>query len=141
MGLGSLKAKQDWPEQVKWMKSVKEMKIFGFTVCQTYQDTVTKTWDKVLRGFEQVLFSWQSRQLDTLAQRVQVARTFAMSKLFYIAAVLPLPGKHKREVESKLSKFIFRGRHERLKLCELENTCEKGGLGLPNISVRADALQ
>ena len=69
-----------------------------------------------------------------------MARTFAMSKLFYIAAVLHLPGKHKREVESKLCKFIFRGWHERLKLCELENTCEKGGLGLPNISVRADAL-
>ena len=119
------------------MKSVKEMKIFGFTVCQTYQETVTKTLDKVLRGFEQVLFSWQSRQLDTLAQRVQVARTFPMSKLYYIVAVLPLPGKHKREVESKLSKFIFRGRHKRLKLCELENTREKGGLGLPNISVKS----
>jgi hypothetical protein len=86
------------------------------------------------------LFSWQSRQLETLSQRVQVARTFALSKLYYIAQVLPLPGEHRRKVESRLSSFIFRGRHERLKLCELENNCEKGGLGLPNLSVKADSL-
>ena len=93
-----------------------------------------------MRGFEQVLFSWQSRQLDNLSQRVQVAKMFALSKLYYVAQVLPLPGEHKRKVESLLSKFIFRGRHERLKLSELENTSEKGGLGLPNLSVKADAL-
>ena len=140
MGLGSLKSKQDWPEEVKWMKTVIEMKIFGFTICPTYKDTVKKTWNRVVRGFEQVLFSWQSRQLETLSQRVQVARTFALSKLYYIAQVLPLPGEHRRKVESRLSSFIFRGRHERLKLCELENNCEKGGLGLPNLSVKADSL-
>jgi hypothetical protein len=59
------------------------------------------------------------------------------SKLYYIAQVLPLPGQHRRKVESRLSSFIFRGRHERLKLCELENTCEKGELSLPNLSVKA----
>ena len=75
MGLGSLKNKQDWPEEVKWMKNVIEMKIFGFIVCPTYKDTLTKTWNRVVRGFEQVLFSWQSRQLETLSQRVQVGHS------------------------------------------------------------------
>ena len=140
MGLGSLKAKHDWPQEVRWIKTVSEMKIFGFTICQTYKETVTKTWDRVVRGFEQVLFSWESRHLETLSQRVQVVKTFALSKLYYVAQVLPLPSVHKRRVESRLSSFIFRGRHERLSLSELENDCEKGGLGLPNISVKADAL-
>ena len=90
------------------MKTVNEMKIFGFTICPNYKDTLAKTWDRVVRGFEQVLFSWQSRQLDTLSQRVQVARTFALSKLYYVAQVLPLPSEHKRRVESILSMFIFR---------------------------------
>ena len=40
----------------------------------------------------------------------------ALSKLYYVAKVLPLPGEHRRKVESRLSGFIFRGRHERLKL-------------------------
>ena len=57
-----------------------------------------------------------------------------------MAQVLPLPNKYEKKVESSLSKFIFRGRHGRLKLDELENSCEKGGLGLPNISVKSDSL-
>jgi hypothetical protein len=37
---------------VKYLKVVTEMKIFGFTICTTYQQTMKKTWDRVLRGFE-----------------------------------------------------------------------------------------
>ena len=116
MGIGSFEGKQDWPEEVKYMKVVTEMKIFGFTICSTYHQTVNKTWERVLRGFENVLFSWQSRQLETLAQRVEVAKTFALSKLYYVAQVLPLPNKYRKQVESSLSKLIFRGRQERLQL-------------------------
>jgi len=39
-----------------------------------------------------------------------------------------------------MSKIIFRGRHERLQLDELQNSYENGGLRLPNIAVKADAL-
>ena len=140
MGIGRWKGKQDWPEEVKYMQVVTEMKIFGFTICSTYQQTLKKTWERVSRGFEKVLFSWQSRQLETLAQRVEVARIFALSKLYYVAQVLPLPAKFIKKINSSLSKFIFRGRHERLLLAELENRCEDGGLGLPNIAVKADSL-
>ena len=93
-----------------------------------------------MRGFQKVLFSRQSRLLETLAQRVEVAKTFALSKLYYVAQVLPLPNKYMKQVESSLSSFIFRGRHERLQLDELQNTCEQGGLGLTNIDVKADSL-
>ena len=103
MGIGAWKGRQNWPEEVSWMKVVTEMKIFGFIICSTYQQTLSKTWEKVVRGFEQVLFSWESRQLETLSQRVQVARTFALSKLYYVAQVLPLPGEHRRRVEKRLS--------------------------------------
>ena len=140
MGLGNWKGKQDWPEEVKWMKVVTEMKIFGFTICSNYQQTLRQTWERVVKGFQRVLFSWQSRQLETLAQRVEVAKTFALSKLYYVAQVLPLPNKFRKLVESSLSKFIFRGRHERLQLDKLQNSYEDGGLGLPNIAVKADSL-
>lgn len=140
MGIGTWKGKVNCPNEVKWMKVVDEMKIFGFIVCPTYQKTLEKTWETVVRGFVKVLFSWQSRQLETLSQRVEAAKVFALSKLYYVAQVLPLPTKHRKNVEKSLSKFIFQGRHERLKLSEIENTIEQGGLGLPNIAVKADSL-
>ena len=43
-------------------------------------------------------------------------------------------------IESALSAFIFRGRHERLKLDELENPRSRGGLGLVCVSTKAECL-
>ena len=63
-----------------------------------------------------------------------------MSKLYYVAQVLPLSSKHRKQIESSLSKFISRGRHETLKLDELEKSHEQGGLRLPNIGVKAASL-
>ena len=116
LGIGSWKKKEDWPQEVKWLKIEKQLKIFGFIICPTYQETVKKTWEKVITGFEKVLYSWSSRTLETLYQRVEVAKTFALSKLYYVAQVLPLPIKYRKRVEKNLSRFVFKGRHERLKL-------------------------
>ena len=99
-----------------------------------------KTWEKVIIGFEKVLYSWSSRTLNTLCQRVEVAKMFALSKLYYVAQVLPLPNKYRIRVDKNLSKFIFKGRCEKLKLSEIENSPDQGGLGLPNIGVKSDCL-
>ena len=78
--------------------------------------------------------------MDTLSQRAEVAKTFALSKLYYVAQVLSLNEKYWKQIETSLSNFIFKGRHEKLKLSELENTADQGGLGLPNIGVKSDCL-
>lgn len=140
LGLGPWQGRDDWPQEVSWLKTETQLKIFGFTICPTYQQTAEKTWEGVISGFVKVLFSWSSRTLDTLCQRVEVARTFAMSKLYYVAQVLPLPTKYRKQIEQSLSSFLFRGRHERLSLSLLENSCKQGGLGLPNIAVKAQCL-
>ena len=77
--------------------------------------------------------------MDTLSQRAEVAKTFALSKLYYVAQVLSLNEKYRKQIETSLSNFIFKGRHEKLKLSELENA-DQGGLGLPNIGVKSDCL-
>ena len=77
---------------------------------------------------------------ETVTVNSSTQEVFALSKLYYVAQVLPLPVKQRKHVESCLSKFIFRGRYERLKLGEIENNTEQGGLGLPNIAVKADSL-
>ena len=56
---------------VKCIAGYISMKVFGFTV-STYEEILDKTLDKVVRGFVKVLFSWQSRYLETLSQSVWV---------------------------------------------------------------------
>jgi hypothetical protein len=36
---------------------------------------------------------------------------FALSKLYYVAQVLPLPKKYRKQIDSSLIRFILRGRH------------------------------
>ena len=91
MGIGQWEGKQEWPEGVKYMKVVTEMNFFGFTICSTYQQTLKKTWERVLRGFEKGFFPWQSRQLETLTQRVEVARIFALDQQAVLCGTGPAP--------------------------------------------------
>ena len=60
--------------------------------------------------------------------------------MWYVAQVLPLPSQVLKKVESACSAFIFRGRAERLKLAEIENTLERGGLGLMCVATKAECL-
>ena len=66
--------------------------------------------------------------------------TFALSKLWYTAQVLPLPAATTCKFESVVSSFVFRGRHERLKLSEVQNPPSRGGLGLTCVSTKAQCL-
>ena len=128
MGLGQWRGKQYWPLQ--WLQTVDVMKVLGFRVGPQDSDTLQQTWAPVFKGFQRSLFSWESRALSTLEQRVNVTQSFCLSKLWYVAQVLPLPPAYSKKIKSALSSFIFRGRQERLKLCELENPELRGGLGL-----------
>ena len=138
LGLGEWLGREDWP--LAWIQSMKELKVLGFIVCPTYQDTLRRTWEQVFQGFQKTLFAWESRSLVTLQQRVTVIQTFALSKLWYVAQALPLPNAMVTKIESRMSAFIFRGRHERLKLAEIENDVKSGGLGLTCIATKSQCL-
>ena len=138
MGLGKRRGRQDWP--LPWLQTVEEMKVLGFRVCPEYTSTLSSTWEAVFRGFQRSLFSWESLALCTLEQKVKVTQTFALSKLWYVAQVLPLPPAYSKKIESALSSFIFRGSQERLKLAVLQNPAEKGGLGLTCVTTKAVSL-
>ena len=140
MGLGQWRGKEDWPVEVPWLRPVKQTKVLGLIVCPQYSDTVCQTWDMVLRGLQKTLYSWESRALPTLQQRVKVLQTFALSKLWFTAQVLPLPANMVKKFESASSSFLFRGRPERLKLAELQNSKERGGLGLVCVATKAECL-
>ena len=138
MGLGQWQGRQDWP--LEWIQSSDELKVLGFTVCPQFSDTASRIWETVFRGFQCTLFAWEGRALCTLQQRVTLTNTFALSKLWYVAQVLPLPPAMTKKVESAISNFVFRGRHERLKLAELENPVKRGGLGLTCVATKAECL-
>ena len=138
MGLGPWRQKQDWP--LPWLQVKNELKIFGFHFSASYKQTVESCWKECYTGFNKVLMSWSSRQLETLVQRVEVLRVFATSKLWYKASALPLPMKFAKQFESAMFRFLWIGKLEKLKLDEIKNPASVGGLNLPCVISKADSL-
>lgn len=75
-----------------------------------------------------------------LSQKAFVLKTFATSKLWYLAQILPITNTTIKALEAKVGEFMWRGKWERLALTELFNSPKTGGLGLPNIGAKCDAL-
>ena len=88
IGLGKWASKADWP--LGWIKAVKYERIFGIFVCDSYDEMLKLNWDHRYKKFSNVLYSWSHRVLDTLQQRVEVIRIFGLSRVYYIAAILPI---------------------------------------------------
>jgi hypothetical protein len=80
------------------------------------------------------------RALDTIFQRVEVLKTFALPKLWYKAQLLPLPGMVASKLEEKIRTFVWQGKLEKPAYVEMCNTVEDGGLGLPCVRSKADSL-
>ena len=138
MGLGPWKDREQWPLQ--WFQPKTELKIFGFQITPVYKKTLERCWSECFTGFQNTLFSWSSRQLETLVQRVEVLRVFATSKLWYKASALPLPIKFVKKFEAAMIRFLWIGKLEKLKIDEVKNPELSGGLNLPCIMSRADSL-
>ena len=138
MGLGPWRGKLDWP--LPWMKVVPMIKMFGFQITPSYKLTLEKSWEACYSGFLKTIMSWSSRQLNTLVQRVEVLRLFATSKLWYKASALPVPTKYSKKFESLMGRFLWAGKLERLQIDEIKNDRSAGGLGLPCISSKSNAL-
>ena len=137
-GLGGWRGRQDWP--VDWLQPVESQKIFGIHFFPTVDETIRASWEECSDKFRRCLMSWKGKPLHNLSQRTIVLKTFATSKLWYLAQVLPMPKTVLSTLERMIGAFLWRGHLERLALPELYLDRSQGGLGLPNIAAKADAL-
>ena len=67
---------------------------------------------------------------------------FGLSRVYYVAAVLPMKPKVVKKFESLIGKYIwnFSGRIMRVAIDELKNKKVEGGLNLPCLASMADSL-
>ena len=140
LGLGSWKDRERWP--LPWLVSVPQMKILGFIFHPIYKTMLEINWEEQYKKFDNTLFSWSTRVLDSIFQKAQVLATFALSRIWYRAQVLPLPVTWALKFESAISSFLWKG-YPFNHLISLESVCQpllNGGLGLPFLRSKCDAL-
>ena len=138
--MGAWAGKESWP--VSWLKPVKSLKVFGIFVSDSYSEILTLNWDFQFQKFKNAIFSWSSRTLDTLQQRIEVVRVFALSRVYYVASILPIKSSMVKKFESVLGKFIWHGsgRILRVALDELKNDHLSGGLNMPCLATMSKSL-
>ena len=138
MGIGEWVGKVDWC--LPWIKVEPSLRIFGIIFHPTYSEILEDNWKKAVEGFSDCVLGWKMRALDTIFQRVEVLKTFALPKLWYKAQLLPLPGKVASQLEEKIRNFVWQGKLEKPAYVEMCNMVEDGGLGLPCVRSKADSL-
>ena len=138
MGLGGWKGRSNWP--LAWLQPVDSVKIYGVHFCPSISETIHLSWKVCLEKFNNCLQAWSGRALPFLSQKATVLKVFATSKLWYLGQVLPIPKAVVTEIEKRMGTFLWQGRLERLEINELYNATVDGGLGLPNIQAKCDAL-
>ena len=127
---------------VTYLEEVTESKIFGFIVTSSVNETIKRTWKDKLKKMRGKFIEWAAREIPTLHQRGQVVNTYMASTIWYTAQVIQLPQSTRQQMNSEISRFIFKGRITmgRLTLAELCHPVKAGGLGLVDIQKKADTL-
>ena len=69
--------------RTKPLSTVKEAKVFGVWMKNNYKEMVELNWESRLDKFRRSVFSWSTRQLDTVLERVEVIKCFGLSRVFF----------------------------------------------------------
>ena len=130
LGFGSWRQKTTWP--LNYVQTVEELKIFGIFIMNSFQSMIRRNWDFRFNKFQGSLISWSSRSLDSIFQRVEIINMFGLSRVFYVASVLPMPQNFIKRVEMAVGKVIWAmsGKVLRVSYSDIKLPEGRGGLGL-----------
>ena len=125
--------KEEMCHEVK-LDWVKEFTALGIKYDVTNLNEITELNCKPkLAEVEKILLNW-SRRNTTLAGRVLVVKSLALSKLVHFFISLPNPPEtFMREINKKLYSFIWKKKPPKIKKSTLELNIEEGGLKMVNI--------
>lgn len=138
LGLGGWAGRMDFG--VRLFEGKEEVKVLGVRFVPDMERLVRINWEGVVEKVKKCLAGWRSRVLPTLVLRKHALQTFALSKLWYLSQILHLPDWALEAVEAAMGSFLWLGSAERVSLETLMLEERRGGIGLVNTRVKADAL-
>lgn len=115
------------------------MKILGMICCSNFNQTVNENWQSLANKVRGLLLDTHLKTLN-LHQRIEFVNIYALSRLWYIAQILPLPCKFSAQIKQYTGWFIWNRHFFRVHRDQLTLQPIDGGLGLVNIQMKANAL-
>ena len=122
--LGKWKNREDTPFNFKWPKESVFVLGVHFSNCK-------RTCDKL---------NWKRRKL-TLLGKINIVKSLGLSKLIFIASVLPVPEKFCDQVNKITFNFIWDNKIAKIKRNTIIGERENGGLNMIDFSLMNKALK
>ena len=136
MWLGAAKERKDPIGEIKACKTVKTLGIY-FSASETCD---LKNVDPICRKIEGVIKMWNQRTL-TLKGRITVCRSLMASQLVYLCSCVKIPKKNIAALQSKIMRFLWRGRPPKVALRILRQKIEHGGLNAIDLALFCKSLK
>lgn len=132
--LGKWKTRSDHPFGISW---VKFHKILGFNFGTGYN--VDDDWSKVFLKFSKTLELWKMRKLS-LKGKSTVLNTLCLSKILYHATAKLIPSHYDTLLTRSMFRFVWQSKYEPVSRDTLYLSFANGGLNIPNLKLKCQAL-
>ena len=138
MWLGRWKNKSDMPFGFRWPRD--PIKALGIFFSYDKNKTNELNFAEKIRNLEKTLNSWKKRNL-TLYGKINIVKTFGLSKLIYNASVLVIPEHFIKETEKLIFDFIWDGKPAKIKKSTIIGEKKQGGLKMIDFNIMNKALK
>ena len=136
--LGKWEKSKSNPLQLKWLRN--PVKILGMHVSYDEKGNNQHNFYHKLQKLQTNLDLWRARGL-TLFGRVLIIKSLALSQLVYSASNLNVPQEIAPIIKTKLFKFLWKNKKDKIKREGLYQDRDKGGIRMIDLETMIKALQ
>ena len=133
--LGSWKSRVDKPVPILW-SSVK-IKVLG--VFLGNEDLNELNWRPRIEAVERCLGSWRSRHLS-YSGKALVMNALALSRVWYVASLIPMPSWVLNELNSLVFNFFWSGKRDLVARNVLIHQRDAGGFSVVSVEFKVTSL-
>ena len=124
---------------IQGIEAVDKIKILGVWFSATARCT-DDNMEPVISKIKYVINSWSQRNL-TIKGRITITKSLLASQVVYLALTSQIPKVTVQEIQSKIMKFLWRGRPPKVAATVLCQNIEEGGLKAIDVAQFIDALK
>ena len=117
----------------------RKAKILGLTVCTSFHELIETNWANTSALTRFKMFQQIHRDINII-EKVWHVNSFCLSKMWYLAQIIPLPKKYATIMERAVRHYIWKGYLYKLSQKQLNLPRSKGGLQLIAVKEKCEAL-
>ncbi len=134
--LGSNSENINAPLGISW--PTKPLRILGVYHSYNTADCNKYNFEEKINNTKSVMNLWKMRNL-TILGRIQIVKTFIISKFLYTCSVISTPQGYIKEINRIIYNFIWKSRTDKLKRSIMVSNIERGGLKTPDLQLMIDS--